>query len=86
MSAQEEPTKNWCQIRVITDSEVHYSIVEEYTPEDLEELYRVLSKTTRVGSEDGMSFSFSNEEGGGKTFIPARHIRYITVVKVDPPK
>ena len=86
MSAQEEPAKTWYQIRVVTEHEVHHSIIEEYAPRDLEELHDVLSKTTRVGSEDGMSFSFTTEGGGGKTFIPARWIRYITVQKVDPPE
>ena len=86
MSAQEEPTKAWYQTRVVTEHEVHCSIIEEYTPRDLEELFQVLNAVAKVGPEDGMSFSFTTEDGGGKTFIPARWIRYITVLKVDSPK
>lgn len=77
---------NFCQLRVVTDSETHHSIVEKYTKDSLEELYRVLNAVVKASPKDGLSFSFTSEEGGGKTFIPARRIRYITVLKVDPPE
>ena len=75
---------NLCRLRVVTDMETHHSSIEEYTEESLEELYRVLDAVTRGRPNTGMSFSFRAEEGGGKTFIPAHRIRYITVLKVDP--
>ena len=86
MSAQEGTTAHWYQIRVVTESETHYSAVDKYTQGELEELYRVLDTAAKVNSKDGASFSFSTDEGEGQTFIPTRLIRYITVLKVDPPE
>lgn len=87
MSAQEEPTKAWYQIRVVTEHEVHCSIIEEYTPKDLEELHEVLDAVVKMNPEEGAGFSFLTDEGdGGKVFIPVHRIQSITVLKFDPPK
>lgn len=87
MSAQEEPAKTWHQLRVVTGSETHYSIVEEYTPEALEELYQALEEVVKMNPEEGAGFSFLSDEGdGGKVFIPVRRIQSITVLDFDPPE
>lgn len=75
---------NLYQLRVATNSETHYSIAEEHTRASLEDLYQVLNEIVSADPKDGVSFSFNSEKGGGKTFIPAHRIRYITVLRVDP--
>ena len=87
MSAQEEPTKDWYQVRVVTEKEVHYSIIEKYTPEELEELHAVLEDVVKMSAEDGAGFSFLTDEGdGGKVFIPTHRIHSIVALRIDPPE
>lgn len=87
MNAQEEPTKTWHQIRVVTEHEVHHSIIEGYTEEDLEELHEVLDSVVKMSPEDRAGFTFLTDEGdGGKVFIPVRLIQSITVLDFDSPK
>ena len=86
MSAQEGTTAHWYQVRVVTESETHYSNIEQYAQDELEELHEVLDAVVKMSAKDGGCFSFFTEVDGGRTFIPVHRIRYITVLKVDPPE
>lgn len=86
MSAQEEPTEAWYQIRVSVNGEIHLSKPDRINQDDMEKLQNLLGSMAKVGRNESGQINFEIEGGGGWTFIPARNIDYMTILRVSPPE
>lgn len=84
--AQEEtPTGLWYQLRVSVNGQIHLSKPGWVSQDEMEKLQDLIASMVKIGRNDGGQINFEIEGGGGWTFIPARSIDYMTILKVDPP-